>query len=216
MGLFGLGKPNIKDMKNKKDIVGLIKIALGERKFNVRRKAIVALGELGESAVEELILILKDKNVPPIVLPNSVDLMTYLKNRSQYEIDRERFLNYFQYKSRVALALGAIGDPRAVETLIGALKGEYVPDGAAHIDEKIWIRGSAARALGKIRDARAIKPLIQLMTDKNVPLDSVIDALGEIGKPAVKPLVKIMKDKDLAVRNCAKYVLEEVKKINSI
>jgi len=55
-----------------------------------------------------------------------------------------------------ALALGEIGDSRAVEPLINALG-----------DENWEVRSTVAKALGKISDDRAIQPLINLLNDKN-------------------------------------------------
>jgi DNA repair photolyase len=50
-----------------------------------------------------------------------------------------------------AKALGRLGDPRAVEPLISALRD---------------VCKSAAEALGKIGDSRAIEPLISVLEDK--------------------------------------------------
>ncbi|HDZ76666.1 MAG TPA: HEAT repeat domain-containing protein, partial [Candidatus Omnitrophica bacterium] len=70
-------------------------------------------------------------------------------------------------------ALGKIGDSRAVEPLIEALKDEYR-----------FVRDSAIQALGKIGDSRAVEPLIEALEDEDV--DGyvhyfVTQALGEIG-----------------------------------
>ena len=51
-------------------------------------------------------------------------------------------------------ALGGIGDARAIEPLIAALK-----------DENYYVRESAARLLEKIGDARAVKPLAAARND---------------------------------------------------
>jgi HEAT repeat protein len=51
--------------------------------------------------------------------------------------------------------LGEIGDPRAVDPLIEALKDEYSR-----------VRSSAARALGEIGDPKAVDPLTEALKDE--------------------------------------------------
>lgn len=73
-------------------------------------------------------------------------------------------------KREAAIALGEIGDARAVEPLIEALE-----------DKQILVQVEAAKALGKIGDTRAVEPLIKIMA---------VEALGQIGDPrAVEPLI---------------------------
>lgn len=69
----------------------------------------------------------------------------------------------------VAIALGKIGNPRAVEPLIIALKDEDV-------------RFSSALALGDIKDPRAVEPLIVALNKKEeeVLRRSAAEALGNI------------------------------------
>jgi HEAT repeat protein len=78
----------------------------------------------------------------------------------------------WEVRFAAARALGRIGDPRAVEPLIAALKEE---DG----------RSSAARAPGEIGDARAVEPLIFALKDEDIGVRSAAaKALDEIGIPA--------------------------------
>jgi HEAT repeat protein len=68
-------------------------------------------------------------------------------------------------------ALGAIGDPRAVEPLIAALQ-----------DDSWGVRSYAAAALGAIGDVRAVKPLSYLIRDsKKVVRKASAEALAKIG-----------------------------------
>ena len=53
-------------------------------------------------------------------------------------------------------ALGELGDARAVEPLIAALK-----------DESEVVRWSAARTLGELGNARAVEPLKELLGDED-------------------------------------------------
>ena len=55
-----------------------------------------------------------------------------------------------------AEALGVIGDPRAVEPLINALKDK---------EDYVWLE--TPTALGQIGDAQALEPLIEDMNDDN-------------------------------------------------
>jgi HEAT repeat protein len=79
-----------------------------------------------------------------------------------------------------ARALGEIGDTRAVEPLIAALK-----------DSNASGRKGAVAALGKIGDARAVEPLIAALADSHEVVQMLAaDALGDIGDArAVKPLL---------------------------
>jgi HEAT repeat protein len=86
-----------------------------------------------------------------------------------------------------ARALGEIGDPRATEPLIAALKNTDVS-----------VRYHAAQALGEIKDPRALEPLIAALKDRDVPVRyHAARALGEIKDPrAVEPLIAALKDTD--------------------
>ena len=59
-------------------------------------------------------------------------------------------------RMEAALALGEIGDPRAIDPLIRALK-----------DEDFMVRGVAAQALGMFNDSRVIDPLIDALKDES-------------------------------------------------
>ena len=62
MGLFALGKPDVKKMESKRDVKGLIKL-LRPPISDLRNEAIEALGRIGnDKAVEELIKALNDKS----------------------------------------------------------------------------------------------------------------------------------------------------------
>jgi HEAT repeat protein len=82
-------------------------------------------------------------------------------------------------------ALGQIGDPRAVEPLIVILTNEH---------QRPLSRGrDAAEALGEIGDPRAVGPLIAAAHDVSA-WGASSDALGKIGAPAVEPLIAALKD----------------------
>lgn len=73
-------------------------------------------------------------------------------------------------RQAVAIVLGDIGDVKAVEPLIAALKSGDVG----------W---AAAEALGKIRDTRAVEPLMAALEDKDSDLQQAArKALAKINK----------------------------------
>src|ERR1035437_5475993 len=78
-----------------------------------------------------------------------------------------------------ALALGKIGDARAVEPFIAALG-----------DQNGLVRWSAAESLGAFGDARAVEPLIAALNDEESGVrDVAVAILGRIGgAQAVEPL----------------------------
>jgi hypothetical protein len=118
-------------------------------------------------------------------------------------------------------ALGEIGDPRAVEPLIAALKDSGSAVG-------LHAASNAASALGKIGDPRAVEPLIAALKDSNdrvpcyaadalgkmskvsVPCDAA-DALGKIGDPrSVGPLTAALTDANNDVRSSAADALRKI------
>lgn len=90
-------------------------------------------------------------------------------------------------RREAAQTLGRLGDRRAVDPLITALKDE---DPGA----RMW----ATEALGNLRDARAVEPLISALKDEasNVRLEAA-KALGKLGDArAVEPLIVAFEDED--------------------
>lgn len=103
-------------------------------------------------------------------------------------------------RREAAIALGRIGDARAVEPLIQTLKDQYD-----------YVRREAAYALGIIGDARAVEPLIQALGDEDSYVrGDAAEALAKVGKPAIEPLTKALKGGDSRVRDAAKGVLGKI------
>jgi HEAT repeat protein len=101
---------------------------------------------------------------------------------------------------RAAAALDKIGDKRAVEPLIAALKNKD--------PEVAW---RAAAALGKIGDKRAVEPLIAALKNKDPEVQkSAADALAKIGSPPVKPLIAMLDDADPEVKKLASDLLIKI------
>jgi len=86
-----------------------------------------------------------------------------------------------------ALTLGNIGDKKAVEPLIKALK-----------DYNWRVQAYAVEALGKIGDTRGVTPLIKRFSGANENVvTNIKKALNRIGKPAVKPILESVKDEKM-------------------
>jgi HEAT repeat protein len=98
--------------------------------------------------------------------------------------------------SGASLALGNIGDPRAVPALIEALK-----------DEDEYVRSYAASALGKIGKP-AVPALIEALKheDKTVRWSAAF-SLDKIGEPAVPVLIEALKHGDKFIRGYAAWIL---------
>ena len=165
-----------------KAIEPLIEALRDENSF-VRQNAATALGHIGDSqAIEPLIeVILKDK----------IDFVKQVAAKALANIGELSFEPLLKMlgnedgnvRKNAAMALGLIGDAKAVEPLIEALK-----------DEHTGVRQNAAAALGLIKDTRAVEPLIEvLLKDTNSDvIKNVAIALGNFGELALEPLFKAL------------------------
>jgi HEAT repeat protein len=111
-------------------------------------------------------------------------------------------------RQAAASALGKIGDTRALEPLIAALKN--VING---------VRQAAAEALGNIGDARALEPLIAVLKKKEADWEekysyvrpAAARALGNIrDSRALGSLITALKDGNKSVRQAAVGALEQL------
>lgn len=108
-----------------------------------------------------------------------VDLVDVILAHRPLELRVQDVLHDTETSVRVsaAFALGVIGDPRAVDPLIGALQDQDSP-----------VRAAAAEALMRIGDVRAIAPLISAMSDQDASVRlAVAEALWQMtSSPAVQ------------------------------
>lgn len=138
------------------------------------------------------------------------DVQKMLKKKDVPGLIKALGNNDLDVRWRAAAALGEIGDARAVEPLIVALR-----------DPHGWVCKEAIVALGKIGDPRAVEPLIATVRLPHtqgifnytlghvmyhiIPIErDVVAALEEIGTPAVEPLIAAVADGRLSVSVAAR------------
>ena len=184
-------KTEIRQMKIKKDIEGLIK-TMDSSYSEIRAEAAQALDKLDWKPKDS-----KERDHYLIARKQWDELIRLGKSSVEPLINAMN--KYYDLREATAKALVKIGAP-AVEPLTRTLK------------VKDWdVRKRAAETLGNIGDARAVKPLIQTLRDKNFDVrDATAEALVKIGKPAVEPLIQTLKDKDWLVRRKAAQALGNI------
>ena len=105
-----------------------------------------------------------------------------------------------ELRKNVAIALGQIGDARAVDALIAAL-------GDPADEVRMW----SARSLGEIKDPRATEALVLLVNDRNnaVRREALI-ALGKIKEPrAVGALIEAMRKRSAEIEASSPGMMPE-------
>ena len=106
-------------------------------------------------------------------------------------------------KADAVVALGMIGDPRAVEPLIEYLK----------YSKNVHLRTEIVKALGRIGDKRATPALITVLESDSPSYmrAAAAKALGEIGdKRAIPALERALKDKYPYIRSQAAQSLKKI------
>ncbi len=213
--------------------------ALNDSVSDVSRAAIEALARIGQPATEALVAALtKDSSFSRAKweVVEALDKIGWQPGREEsgaaYWVAKQNWNecvrvgstaveplisvlahSHNQARKAAADALGQIGDARAVEPLIVALKDREIRQCGAVEDALVKIGGPAVEPLvaafkngdfevrfdavtllGKIGDARAVEPLIAALALRNVPLPTA-EALGRIGDVrAVGPLIAALED----------------------
>ena len=141
---------------------------------------------------------------------------------------------YFTVRSRAALALGKIGEQKAIKPLLGLLKdpedevriaaclalGLYRDpttfDDITNVlldDPKIEVRQAAARALGDTQHPGALPYLMEALHDsywwyeREYAVGDLLLAIEKMGNAAVDPLIKSLQDREGTVRKFAAILL---------
>jgi HEAT repeat protein len=255
-----LGKPNVKKMKERKDIEGLIKaLDYGKwhkkpRELKVNEAAAEALAQIGDirtvnrliqsefytrgtelalvrigvPAVEPLIAALesrKDKRDVIIrILANIGDyraadvLISALKDVSRYTREWatdglvrigapavepliEALESRKDNRDDIIEILAKIGDPRAADVLISALK-----------DVSKYKREWVTDALVRIGDPRAVDVLFQALIDEDeYSREYATKVLVGIGNPVVESLIAALSDERGSMREAAENVLRKIR-----
>ena len=204
-----------------KAVPALVKLFRDTSK-TVRETAGTALVAIGEPSVDPLFDALADKDF--VIRCHAVRALGGMT--TDYQIGRswvkhpkvvDKLLDMLKDPDRAVredatIALGMIGDPRAVDGLIEAMK-----DGA--------VKRHAIMSLGMIGDARALPPVLAALKGKGIPQDgtptpgcivseeafikeAAATALGHFRDPHVIPnLIMLLKDANLRDRASASLVL---------
>ncbi len=204
-------KPDIKKMRERKDINGLAN-ALKDKDIVVRMNAAYALGDIGDiRAVEPLIEALKDvwgvKLAAATALGNlhderAIEPLEALKKGSGVTTHSEL------ESKEAAVALARI--KRDVPRLIEALETE----------PELVSRVAAIKELGKLGDTRAVEPLIGMFSkpcfdefERGNTHYQIIVALGNLGdERAIEPITRALQDKVEIVRKAAEEALKKIKR----
>ncbi|MFY9222656.1 MAG: hypothetical protein WAQ98_08300 [Blastocatellia bacterium] len=135
-----------------------------------------------------------------------------LKAQEGYEAIIEAINNpEFGSKTYLPIALGDLGDPRAIPVLIRLLN---VKVGENNEDWQLDGNGYAALALAKLKAVEAIKPIIDRLEKGGYADTKIIDALGEFGTDAKEALPLLLKilvaDEDNQTRNCVQRAIDKI------
>ena len=209
--VFSSGK-SITKMKDAHDISGLVRL-LNHSDPDIQYHAVEALGEIGDAgAVEPLITVLKHDEMSGVRWKTAESLVKIGAPSVEPLISALEHPDG-DVRWKAAIALGEIGDQRAIEPLIRQLSDtdRFVKSRVAHALGMIGapavhplirtlregdgnLRWGAAIALGRIKDPQAVEPLIQALADKyeNVRAEAAA-SLASIGKPAITPLIRFLK-----------------------
>lgn len=105
-----------------------------------------------------------------------------------------------QVRQFVAYLLGQVGDARATEPLIEALK-----------DEDVGVQGAAANALGTLGDERAVQYLLPLLNHSNSQLVVWIAfALTRLGHDHFAILESALADSEVMVRRSGILAMQQL------
>jgi HEAT repeat protein len=208
--MFLFGPPNVKVLKTKRDVKGLIRALNYQKDYAVRLNAVKALGELKDSeAAEPLLRILDEasENEKKHNYQLSIAAVDALGEMGDVKslIKALECQKDYDIRLNAVKALGELKDSRVVEPLISLLT-KLSSDEKSHYDNKKIdaIMSSAVRILGELKDSRAVEPLISILT--NLPNDekshyTKISAAGVLGElrdsRAIKPLLNILADRPM-------------------
>jgi HEAT repeat protein len=161
--------------------------ALDDENESVRTGAAFALAGLGEARAKPLLY--QAFNDPKAgEIDAAVVLAGKLKDSEAVEPLLEVIRGYNpdaqEFLPRILLeALGHIGDPRAVEPILGLLKSRLLSSAPHAYDIYDFCVSDLISTVGQLKDERAVPFLIQSIVRETEWTDELICALGAIGSP---------------------------------
>ena len=209
-----LNETNVRSMKERHDIAGLIR-ALKHQETRIQWEAAEALGELGKEDITPLVAAIRRKNRD--VRLGVIEAFGRIKDPSTVPILIEALSDKSpEVRWEGALALGEIGETSAIPALVQALRDadKYVRYGAAQALQALrWIpRGESEQAylfLGKQEWERlvalgeaAVEPLCIALADRDESVRTqAAECLGRIGSSrAIPDLYQALRDETEDVR----------------
>lgn len=157
------------------------------RNFELKVKMIRALGKKGYSfATPQL-------------------LQTLNEGRTRIARMNNRPLDYWKVRAESALALGRIGDAKAVPQLAEA----------AFRDKDIYVRICAIRALGMLKSTDAVPRLMDMLEKTTIDrvANELVKTLGEIGDKRAFPILLSVTQRNFS-QEVRKNALLAIRKIN--
>jgi len=215
MGLFGR-KPNIKKLKEKRDIEGLIEAA-EQVSIHVYEEARHALQDIIDESeatgdVETITKIYQGAMAHSVSSVRAGAIRSLAKIKGKWAVEplietlRDPMCPSDVTAGEIILALGDINDERAVKPLIEVFSRKYVYFDPQR-DSSYFLRNLAVEALAKMKE-KSVGPLIEALLhpeDWNVGDDSTVwnvrryaaRALCENkDKSMVEPLIRLLKDRE--------------------
>ncbi len=178
-------------------LVGILKDEGTQPK--ARGEAAVALGEIGDPAAAPALMAAirpeaRDRDVMD-ANRHLADALGALRAREAVPVLKELLAKSPDGYTQVAAvdALGRIGDPAAVETLVAVATGEGVEPFTAR---------KALLALGRIGDARASPAVLKMLFEERPGVSFFPEAAFaavQIGRPMAGPLLAVLEGKDAAL-----------------
>ena len=187
---------NIRSEKVVEPLIGL----LGDPNIDVQRKAVEALGRIGDNqAIDALMKILKR----PELRWDAIQALTNIRSEQVVELliglldDPD-----IEVQRKAVDALKEIGDNRAIDALVKLINRPN-------------LRYKAIRALTNFNIQRVVDSLLVLLDDPDIEMQrKIVDTLGEIGNnQAIDPLVKRLNRPELrreAIQALTNFRAEQV------
>lgn len=211
----------VADSSDNESVETLVSVSVTDDDEAVRAAAVEGLDEIGSEAVEQLLVKITGSKVQ-----EGADWATAEKFAKALSSDVP------ELRMAAASALGKLGEPSAVPTLVKALDDEKpnvrvrccaalaqldhprsVPPLISRLsDPSGEVRQEAAVALASIGTDQALAALLDMLDDSNTSIRRIAAAsLGEAGAvEAVQPLTDALNDESSAVRSAAVFSIIEL------